>query len=294
MGIRSKFILIMVVLSLVASIIIGYANYKFSRQTTLNEAKAKGQLLFNYSQASKSFFRKHQRPLIDELLPDKEHFYPEIMSGFVVQRMEHEIFKKRTTGFEFKQATLDPLWPDNKANNDEVKIIEYFKQYPNVKQKEGTIKKDGAEFFYIAEPVRIEKKFCLKCHSDPAKAPKDQREIYGTENGYNWEIGDTVGATVVYISIAKAMDDAKKNSLFLLLIGSGCLFLTICCIWFFLDRQIVVPIMKLSSLAEDISVGKNLGQNISIASKDEVGDLAKSINRLQNSVRMLLKRTTKA
>lgn len=293
MGIRSKFILIMVVLSLISSGVVGFVNYRFSRQTTLNEAKVKGQLLFDYIQASKDFFRKHQRPLIGELLVDKERFYPEIMSGFVVQRMEYEIFKKRNEGFEFKQATLDPLWPDNKANNDEVKIIQYFQQNPDSGKKDGTIKRDGIEFFYIAEPVSINKKMCLKCHSDPALAPEDQREIYGTEHGYNWKLGDTVGVSIVYISIAKAIEDAKKNTIFLLLIGSSCLFLTICCIWFFLDRKIVVPIMKLSGLAEDISVGKNLDQNITITSKDEVGDLAKSINRLQNSVRMLLKRAKK-
>jgi len=291
MGIRSKFILIMVALSLISSVVVGFVNYRITRQTALDEAKDKGLLLFNYIQASKKFFKKHQRPLIGELLVDKERFYPEIMSGFVVQRMEYEIFKRRNQGFEFKQATLDPLWPDNKANDDEIKLIRYFEQNPDIGTREGTITRNGIEYFYIAEPVSIDKKFCLKCHSDPAKAPEDQREIYGTEHGYNWKLGDTVGVSIVYISIDKAMAKLKKNTILFLVIGSSFLFLTVCCIWFFLDRKIVAPLLKLSAIAEDISVGKNLGQHITITTKDEVGGLAKSISRLQNSVRMLLKRT---
>ncbi len=293
MGIRSKFTIIIVLFSLVSSLILGYSNYRFSRQAALNEAKDKGLLLFNYIQSSKDFFRKHQRPLIADLLVDKERFYPEIMSGFVVQRMEYDIFKRRNTGFEFKQATLDPLWPDNKANNDEKQLIDYFTKNPDTGKREGTMMRKGQEFFYIAEPVSVNKKFCLKCHSDPAMAPQDQKDIYGTENGYNWKLGDIVGVSIVYISVSEAIANAKKNAMYLFVIGSSFLLITILCIWFFLDKKIVTPITKLSNLAEDISIGKNLDQRIVISSDDEVGTLAASINRLQNSVRLLLKRTMK-
>lgn len=290
MGIRTKFILIIVLVSIISAAVIGAINYKLSQQTTLAEAKEKGELLFDYIQASKDFFRKHQRPMIDDLLVDKNRFYPEIMSGFVVQRMEFDIFKQKNKGFIFKQATLDPLWPDNKANSDEEKIIRYFQQNQSILKKEGTIKKDGRDYFFIAQPVSIEKKFCLKCHSDPSIAPQDQKEIYGTKHGYNWKMGDIVGASFVYISISEALKNAQKNALVLLSVGTGCLFIFICLIWFFLDRKIVAPIVKLSALAQDISIGKNLLQKIEITSKDEVGDLTAAINRLQYSVRMLLKR----
>ncbi len=293
MGIRSKFTLIIVLFSIISSLVLGYSNYKFARKTALDEAKDKGLLLFNYILSSKEFFRKHQRPQIVDLMNDKERFYPEIMSGFVVMRMEHEIFKKKSKGFEFKQATLDPLWPDNKANDDEKQLVDFFKNNPNTAKREGTLKRDGEEYFYIAEPVSIQKKWCLRCHSDPAKAPMDQKEIYGTQSGYNWKFGEIVGVSIVYISVQEAIANAKKNAAFLFAIGSSFLLVTILVIWFFLDKKVVTPITQLSALAEDISVGKNLNQQIAISSADEVGTLAKSINRLQNSVRMLLKRAAK-
>ncbi len=291
MGIRSKFIIIITVLSLLATIAIGYTSYMLSRQSALAEAKSKGEIIYNYIKASGKFFGKYQYPLIMEDNTDKDRFIPELMSKFVVNRMEFEIFQETLEGYLFKQATLDPLWPDNKADADEAKVIEYFSANPQSTEKQGMMQKSGDNFFYTARPIRIEKAFCLTCHGDPADAPGDQRDIYGTENGYNWSMGETVGTSIVYVSISKAMDDAKQSALKIFTVGIICLLVTIICIWVFLDRSVVAPIIRLSSSAKDISIGKNLCDSIHTESNDEIGGLANSIDRMRISVNKLLKRT---
>jgi len=291
MGIRSKFIIIITVLSLLATIAIGYTSYMLSRQSALAEAKSKGEIIYNYIKASGKFFGKYQYPLIMEDNTDKDRFIPELMSKFVVNRMEFEIFQETLEGYLFKQATLDPLWPDNKADADEAKVIEYFSDNPQSTEKQGMMEKNGDNFFYTARPIRIEKAFCLTCHGDPADAPGDQRDIYGTENGYNWSMGETVGTSIIYVSISKAMDDAKQSALKIFTVGIICLLVTIICIWIFLDRSVVAPIIRLSSSAKDISIGKNLCDSIHTESNDEIGGLANSIDRMRISVNKLLKRT---
>ena len=67
--------------------------------------------------------------------------------------------------------------------------------------------------------------------------------------------------------------------------------MTIICIWVFLDRSVVAPIIKLSDSAKDISIGKNLCDSIHTDSNDEIGGLANSIDRMRISVNKLLKRT---
>lgn len=291
MGIRSKFIIIITVLSLLATIAIGYTSYMLSRQNALDEAKSKGEIIYNYIEASSSFFGKEQYPLIKDLVADDDIFIPELMSRFVVNRMEYEIFQKTLDGYIFKQATLDPLWPDNKANAEEEKVIQYFSSHPNVKEKQGIMQRDGAQFFYTAKPIKVTKIFCLTCHGDPADAPADQRDIYGTENGYNWQMDSTVGTSIIYISISKALVDAKQSAMKIFSVGLGCLLVTIICIWIFLDRTVVGPIIHLSSSAKDISIGKNLCDSIHTDSNDEIGGLANSIDRMRISVNKLLKRT---
>ncbi len=291
MGIRSKFIIIITVLSLLATIAIGYTSYMLSRQNALAEAKSKGEIIYNYIEASSSFFGKEQYPLIKDLVADDDIFIPELMSRFVVNRMEYEIFQKTLDGYIFKQATLDPLWPDNKANAEEEKVIQYFASNPNVKEKQGIMKRGGAQYFYTAKPIKVTKVFCLTCHGDPADAPADQRDIYGTENGYNWKMDSTVGTSIIYISISKALVDAKHTALKIFSVGIGCLLVTIICIWGFLDHAVVGPIIRLSSSAKDISIGKNLCDSIHTDSNDEIGGLANSIDRMRISVNKLLKRT---
>lgn len=291
MGIRAKFIIIISVLSLLATIAIGYSSYVFSRQSALADAKSKGEMLFNYIEASGTFFGKYQKPLIDELLLDKERFVPELMSRFVVKRMEYDIFSETQKGYQFKQATIDPLWPDNKADADELKIIEYFANNPGAKEKEGVVVKGGEQFFYSAKPVKVDKEFCLKCHSDPAIAPEEQREIYGIEHGYNWKMDETVSASMIYISVSQALASAKTSALKIFALGIGCLLVTIIAIWVFLDRNVVGPIVRLSEVAKDISIGKNLCDSAHSDAKDEIGILANSIDRMRISVNKLLKRS---
>jgi HAMP domain-containing protein len=291
MGIRTKFITIMTVLSLLATVAIGYTSYVLSRQNALANAKSKGDMLFNYIEASGAFFGKYQKPLIDELLTDKERFIPELMSRFVVKRMEYDIFAETHKGYQFKQATIDPLWPANKADTEELKIIAYFAANPEAMVKEGIVEKDGDQFFYAAKPVRVDQEFCLKCHSDPAIAPLEQREIYGISNGYNWKMNDTVGASMIYISVSEALANAQASALKIFFIGIGCLLMTIACIWLFLDRAVVAPIVRLSETARDISIGKNLCDSAHSDAKDEIGVLANSIERMRISVNKLLKRS---
>jgi methyl-accepting chemotaxis protein len=283
----------MIILGLASSVAIGFVDYKSNQQATLNEAREKGKLLYNYIQTSRKFFVAQQRPLIVDLINDKERFYPEIMSSFAIQRMETDIFNNNTEGYEYKLATLNPIWSGNKANPDEEKIINSFKQNPDLEKKDGRILKEGNAYYYIAKPVTVYSKKCLRCHGDPALAPKDQQEIYGTTNGYHWKLDDTVGISIIYVSIAKAVANSKNNLLFLMAIGLGSLLVTIGCIWLFLDRSIILPIIRFSAIAEDIGVGKNLDQPITVKSKDEIGALANSINRLQSSVKILLNRSIK-
>jgi len=51
-------------------------------------------------------------------------------------------------------------------------------------------------------------------------------------------------------------------------------------------------IVYLSQVADNISKGK-IGQEIKVERKDELGDLAQSIKRMQTSLRIMLKRLTK-
>ena len=290
MGIRMRSIVVMGILGLLAIVVIGVTSYKLSVNNALGEAKVKSNIILNYAMATMKFMKTVQKPLVTELI-EADRFYPELMSGFVTARGTFEIFNKSYPGYIFKQATIDPLNPYNKADQDERKMIDEFRRNPGMKSSEGHLVKNGEEVFYFAQPISIDSKGCLTCHGNPADAPKDQLEIYGSDNGYNWKMNDTVAAFVIYIPTAAAIAAAKNLSVTLMLIGAGGIILILLIIWVFLDRTVVLPIVQLAKRTENFSLGENLDEPIETRSKDEIGALAHAIERLRISLSKLLKRT---
>ena len=137
MSIRVRFTIVIGILSLIASVVLAYASYTFSMKSAMTEAKTQGELVFNMIESSRMYFKKHQRPIVLELI-DEDRFFPEIMSGFVMTRGMWEIFEKKFPGYTFKQATLDPLYPPNIADAIEIAFIKSFGEDKENKNGVGT------------------------------------------------------------------------------------------------------------------------------------------------------------
>ena len=161
-----------------------------------------------------------------------------------------------------------------------------------MKQSEGVIDKNGTSYFYYAEPIKVGRN-CLRCHGDPADAPKAVTDRYGTENGYHWKADTVAAAYVIYVPIQDALNKAKKAAVTLVSIGAGGILVLMLIIWFFFSQYVVKPISTLERRATEISLGKNLGRPIDISSKDEIGTLARAVDRLRISVDRMLKRFKK-
>lgn len=289
MSIRVRFMALIAVLSLIASLSLAVLSYKFSVNNSLEEAKVKGTLVFNYMKSSRKYFSQHQLPAIYEVA-GRDEFIPELMSSFAVARGVFEVFSESTPDYIFKQATKNPLVPSNKADAPELEIIAKFHQDQKQTYTEGHLQKNEKAYYYFAQPIRITDESCLECHGDPATAPEEQLEIYGEENGYNWELGDTVSALIVYVPIQKALDKAKKVAGTLFLIGTAGIVVLMLFIWIFFSRYVVKPITMLERRATEISLGKNLNESIVTPARDEIGSLGRAVDRLRISVNKMLER----
>jgi methyl-accepting chemotaxis protein len=81
------------------------------------------------------------------------------------------------------------------------------------------------------------------------------------------------------------LNEAQKFAFILM----GSTFIVVVLIAYFASRAIVTPIGKLTDAANRISVGE-LGVEIENKSKDEIGDLAEAITRMQDSIRLSIER----
>ncbi|MDF1577927.1 MAG: DUF3365 domain-containing protein [Desulfurivibrionaceae bacterium] len=291
LGIRAKFIIMMAILGVIALVGIGYGAYTFSMQASMKEADTKARMMEAYVKAGRAYFMKEQRPLINALV-EADRFYPELQSGFgITRRILDQVQEKALLGFQFKQASLVPHHPPNKADLFEQSIIKRF-QVEKKQELTGTVDKDGKPFYYRSRPIKMAGGDCLRCHKDPADAPKDLLELYGTDGfDANFKSGDVFAAYMVYVPLGPAVEAAKTQAAILFAGGALMTVFGLLVIYFFLDIRIVKPLMELSARTQEVSVGRNLDKSLlSAKMKDEVETLARSIDRLRISLVKMLKR----
>ena len=291
LGIRAKFVIMMSILGVVALVGIGYGAYTFSMKNSMVEADTKARMMEAYVKAGRSYFMKEQRPLVNALV-EADRFYPELQSGFgITRRILDEVQATSLKGFQFKQASLVPHHPPNKADLFEQGIIKRFKA-EKIQELTGIMSKDGEQFYYRSKPIKMAGKGCLRCHQYPSDAPKDLIELYGTDGfDKNFKSGDIFAAYMVYVPLEPAIAAAKLQASILFGGGASILIVGLLVIYFFLDIRIVKPLMELSGRTQEVSIGRNLEKSLlSSKMKDEVEILARSIDRLRISLVKMLKR----
>jgi hypothetical protein len=63
---------------------------------------------------------------------------------------------------------------------------------------------------------------CLDCHSTPDKAPPQQIELYGSEGGYGWKMGEIIATQMVYVPVSEAFRADSNTSTWVIGSLAGC------------------------------------------------------------------------
>ncbi|HBI14586.1 MAG TPA: hypothetical protein DDY20_03580 [Desulfobulbaceae bacterium] len=289
MSLRIRFMMIISVLSLIATVSLAVVSYQFNRNNALREAKIKGNLVANSMVSSRDYLGTTQLPKMDEAA-GRDIFIAELMCPYVVNKGVVDIFKGKIPDYIFKQAAKNPLVPSNKADQQELELIKLFQENTNMTDKEGRIEKNGQAYYYFAKPIRVTEAACLECHGGSGKVPEERQMTSGPENGYHWQKGDTVSAMIVYVPLKKALEEAKERAASLFLIGLAGIALHMFLTWIFFNRYVAKPISMLELRATEISLGKNLGESIVTPTRGEIGSLGRAIDRLRISIEKMLQR----
>jgi HAMP domain-containing protein len=189
----------------------------------------------------------------------------------------------------YKEATLNPTNLRDKANSFETTVVEKFRKDKNLKEDSGFTSISGVDIFYVARPLAVSKPACLQCHSTPEAAPKTMIDTYGTANGFNWKLNEIVGAQIISVPASQVIDKANKSSLVILGIVSAVFILVIFLVNVFLNYQVIVPLKRITRVAEEVSTG-HMEVEFEQLTNDEIGNLAKAFKRMQYSLEMAMKR----
>ena len=111
--------------------------------------------------------------------------------------------------YSYKEATLNPTNPLNRAVNREVDIVTSFRNNPDHHEIIGERDTPTGRSLYLARPIIIKKAGCLSCHSTIDAAPKTLLIKYGEADGFGWKMNETVGAQIISVPMSYPIEKAR-------------------------------------------------------------------------------------
>lgn len=248
------------------------------------EVTSKALMLIQSMNSVRDYTSTKIQPLLKSRLDTDPTFIAETVPAYsaneVFQRFrENNDYKD----FFYKEATLNPTNPRDKADVFETSLVERFKKEPNTTEISGFRDLPGGQVFYIARPLAVKKESCLQCHSTPDKAPKSQIATYGTDNGFGWALNDIVATQLIAVPAGEVINNAWRSLALVMAILTGVFLALVLLINTLLKRSVIRPIRRMANAAEAVSMGQmdiEFEQN----SQDEIGALAGAFNRMKSSL----------
>ncbi|MCC0176320.1 DUF3365 domain-containing protein [Waterburya agarophytonicola K14] len=255
----------------------------------------KASLLIETMNSVRQYTSSQIQPELSSRLETEQFFLPQTVPAYSAREIfENLRSNEKYSQFFYKEATLNPTNLRDKADKFETEIVESFRRDVGSRegkmadfQKYGFRTIPGGELFYIARPLAVNKESCLRCHSLPEKAPPSQIATYGKDTGFGWKLNEIVGAQIISVPASEVVRQARD--LRWLVIGRVLIFLVlgIIILNIFLKLTITDPINKMSSFSKNLSTG-DFSVEFQHESNDEIGILARSLNRLKVSLKMAM------
>ncbi len=287
MGLRLKFNILLIFTFLIGISIAGVIAYKILEQNAEEEVNQLAGVMMSSANAMRQYTIRQIKPLLVAQQKQSETFYPQTVPAYAATQTVGIMQKKfkEYREFSYKEATINPTNPDNRASSWEEDIIRWFRNQPaTVAPKRGIRQTPNGPYMYLSSPIRITNQACLGCHGHPDNAPLAMKAKYGSVNGFGWKINQVVGAQIV--SVPMTVPFARAQKTFATFMGSliGVFIFVAFLLNIFLNTFIIKRIKRMSSIANDISLGTGQSKEFVIKGTDEVASLAKSFNRMRRSL----------
>jgi HAMP domain-containing protein len=281
-----KFNLVFVLIFLIGLGATGAMTRQMLERNAQEETLQHARFLLEKALAVRSYTSTQVAPLLETQM--KYAFLPQSVPAFSATEVLAKI-QKNHPEYAYKEATLNPTNPRDRAVEWEADVIAEFRKSPDTKEFVGQRDTPAGRALYIARPIKISDGACLRCHSTVEAAPRTLVDKYGPANGFGWQLGEVVGAQMVSVPMAIPMERARAAwALFMGMLSAVFVAIAVALnlmLWWLVIR----PVTKLSRLADRVSLGELGAPSFSLGARDEIGRLATSFSRMRKSLVQAMK-----
>jgi len=281
-----KFNLVFVSVFLIGLGIAAYVADTLLQQNARAEMQHSARLIMETALATRGYTSSQVGPLLQTQM--KYGFLPQSVPAYSAAEVFNGL-RKKFPEYSYKEATLNPTNPRNRAVDWETDVVNQFRNNTESSEIIGERDTPAGRLLYIARPIQIRDGACLACHSTVDAAPKTLVDRYGPANGFGWKMNEIIGAQVVSVPTDVPTQRARTAfRTFMLSIAGVFVFVGIVLNAMLLS-MVIMPVSRLARLADQVSMGNIEVPDFHVRSRDEIRTLADSFNRMKKSVVQAIK-----
>lgn len=281
MKLRTKFNLVLLLVFGIGFIVTGYLSYSILQTNAREDILQRAGLMMGGALAMRGYTVGEIKPLLATQL--EKEFLPQSVPAYSATRVFDKL-RQSHPEYTYKEATLNPTNPVDRATDWEADIIQEFRNYSGDEEIVGERDTPTGRTLYLARPIRISNPGCLTCHSTPEEAPQTLLVRYGDDNGFGWQLEEVVGAQIVTVPMTVPIQQANKA--FLTFMGTlAAVFVAIVFVLNLMLRSIVVtPVTRMAVIADKLSRGDMKSPEFEVKGRDEIALLGRAFNRMRRSM----------
>jgi protein-histidine pros-kinase len=286
MGLKAKFNLVLLAAFAVGLALAAAMSWRIVHDNARRELLQEAGIMMAQASAVSDYTVNEIDPLLAEQL--KVRFLPHSIPFWAAQTVLRTMAKDFPE-YTYKEAALNPTNPADRATDWESAIINDFGQHPTLTQLTTTRDTPAGSMLSFSRPIRVSDRSCLQCHSTPAAAPPTMIDLYGSANGFDWKLGDVVGAQIVSVPMSVALE--RADAAFKVYVGGlAAVFLVVFVLLNLLLHFVIVqPVRRISAIASEVSLGNMNAPEVTVRGRDEIASLAESFNRMRRSLANAMK-----
>jgi protein-histidine pros-kinase len=281
-----KFNLVLLGIFLLGFAIAGYVSHRVLQANAREEIVQNARLMMEAALSSRTYTNTQVKPLLETQL--KYEFLPQTVPAYAATEVFNDMRKKHPD-YGYKEATLNPTNPRDRANDWEADIINAFRQTPENVEMIGERDTPTGRTLYLARPIQVTSAACLVCHSTIEVAPKTMVDLYGTANGFGWKMQEVIGAQVVSVPMSVPVKRANETFRTFMLSLAAVFVATFVLLNVMLHAMVIRRVTRLAAIADQVSLGNLDAGEFRTRSRDEIGILTEALGRMKVSLVQAMK-----
>ena len=281
-----KFNLVLLAIFLLGFVVAGYVSHRVLQQNAREEILQNARLMMESALSSRTYTNTQIKPLLDTQL--KYTFLPQTVPAYAATEVFNDLRKKHPD-YGYKEATLNPTTPRDRASDWEADVVNAFRQTSDTKEMVGERDTPTGRALYLARPIQITNAACLVCHSTPDAAPRTMIDLYGTANGFGWKMQEVIGAQIVSVPMSVPILRANQTFRTFMLSLTSIFLATFVLLNVMLHMMVIRPVTRLAALADQVSLGNFDAGEFKAHGSDEIGVLTEALGRMKTSLVQAMK-----